>query len=204
MARYPGELRSGGVRLNVAYQLALYLHLVSLFVLVGAITVAGLCYFRLRLAESSTDAARWAGLADQVGWAFPVAILGLLASGAYLTTDRWTWSTPWIVVSIAGLILDTLQGPIVAGPRARALKQALDEDAGTGPLTARARQLARDRVLWIILLANPGIVLGITWNMTVKPGATEAVVAILVGYGLGAAAGLVVARRPGEREPVVT
>lgn len=96
---------------DVAYHVALYLHLLSLFVLIGAITMVGLCYLRLRVAESLMDAAPWVLLADHVGWAFPVAILGLFASGAYLTTDRWSWSTPWIVVSIGGLILDAVQGP---------------------------------------------------------------------------------------------
>ena len=136
---------------------------------------------------------------DQAGWAFPVAILGLFASGAYLTTERWTWSTPWIVVSIAGLIVDTVQGPLVAGPRAKALRDALDVDAATGVLDSRVRQLAHDRVLWVILLANPGIVLAITWNMTVKPGTAGAIAAILVGYGLGAATALLVTKQPGNQ-----
>src|SRR6476469_7257789 len=76
---------------DVAYDVAVYLHLLSLFGLVGAITMAGLCYFRLRAAESFGEAAQWARLAERVGWAFPVAILGLVASGAYLTTERWSW-----------------------------------------------------------------------------------------------------------------
>jgi hypothetical protein len=186
----------------VAYHVALYLHLLSLFILIGAITMVGLCYVRLRVAESLIDAVPWVQLADHVGWAFPVAILGLFASGAYLTTDRWSWSTPWIVVSIGGLILDAVQGPLVAGPRAKALKQALEGDARTGVLDQRARKLARDRVLWIILLANPGIVLAITWNMTTKPGAAEAVAAILVGYGLGAATALLVTKQPDKEGAV--
>ncbi len=183
----------------MAYDVAVYLHLLSLFGLIGAITVVGLCYFRLRAAESFGEAAQWARLADQVGWAFPVAILGLIASGAYLTTERWTWSTPWIVVSIAGLILDTVQGPLVAGPRAKTLMEALDVDAATGMLDSRVRQLAHDRVLWVVLLANPGIVLAITWNMTVKPGTAEAIAAILVGYGLGAATALLVTKQPHDQ-----
>src|SRR5690348_1807122 len=76
---------------DVGYDVVLFLHLLSLFALVGAITVAGVCYFRIRSAESLREAAQWGRLADQTGWVFPVAILGLLASGAYLTTDRWDW-----------------------------------------------------------------------------------------------------------------
>lgn len=184
----------------MAYDIALYLHFLSLFGLIGAITMVGLCYFRLRAAESFGEAAQWAGLAERVGWAFPVAILGLVASGAYLTTERWTWSSPWIVVSIAGLILDTVQGPLVAGPRAKALMEALNTDAATGILDSRVRKLAHDRVLWVVLLANPGIVLAIAWNMTVKPGTAEAIAAILVGYGLGAASALLLTKQPHDQE----
>jgi hypothetical protein len=108
------------------------------------------------------------------------------------------------VVSIGGLILDTVQGPLVAGPRAKALKQALDGNARTGLLDQHARTLARDRVLWIILLANPGIVLAITWNMTVKPGAAGAVAAILFGYGFGAAIALLVTKQSGKEGTVCT
>jgi hypothetical protein len=186
----------------VAYDVALYLHLLSLFVLVGAIATVGVSYFQLRAAATPEQALPWARVADGTGWAFPVAILGLLASGAYLTSERWTWSTAWILASIAGLILDTLQGPLVGGPRAKALREALDEAGRSGVLDSRARQLARDRVLWVVLLANPGIVLGITWNMTVKPGPAEAVAAIVAGYAGGAVAALILARQPAREAAV--
>jgi Predicted integral membrane protein (DUF2269) len=177
------------------HHVTLYLHLLSSFVMAGGITIVGVCYFRLRAAVSVIDAAPWAKLADQAGWVFPPAILGLLATGAYLTSDTWKWSTPWIGASIAGLALITLQGPLVAGPRARALKHALDE-SGPGPLDMDTRRLTRDRMLWMIIFANPGIVLGITWNMTLKPGLAGAVAAVLVGYAVGAAAALPLTRHP--------
>jgi hypothetical protein len=176
------------------YHVVLYLHLLALFVLVGVITVVGVCYLQLRAASSLVDATPWTTLADQTGWVFPPAILGLLVTGVYLTNDNWTWGTPWIAVSIAGLALITLQGPLVAGPRAKALKQALDENE-VGPLDVRARRLARDRTLWIVIFANPGIVLGITWNMSVKPGTAGAIAAVLAGYAVGAAAALSLTRR---------
>jgi hypothetical protein len=182
-----------------AYQVVLYLHLLSLFAMVGGITLVGVCYFRLRAAESLIDATPWAGLADQTGWLFPPAILGLLVTGAYLTNHMWTWGTPWIAVSIAGLALVTLQGPLVAGPRTGALKHALGEN-GAGPLAVRTRQLTRDRMLWIVIFANPGIVLGITWNMTLKPGWAGAIAAVLAGYALGAAAALPLTKQRGRAD----
>jgi Predicted integral membrane protein (DUF2269) len=171
------------------YDVVLYLHLLSVFALIGAITLVGVSYLRLRAARSLADATPWATVADQVGWVFPLSILGLLATGAYMTSDSWTWSTAWIVVSIAAVILVSLQGPIVAAPRTRALKLALDESE-PGPLEQRVRGLTLDTTLWVVILSNSGVVLGITWNMAVKPGAAGAIAAIVVGYAAGAAAAI--------------
>ncbi len=174
----------------------LFLHLLALFCLVGAFTTVVGSYIRLRGAHSMAEAAGLARLANGASGAFPVAVLGLVATGAYLTTERWAWSDSWIVVSIAALVLDTLQGPLLAGPRARALMEALEGAGQGGTVEAHARALARDRVLWVVLLANPGIALAITWNMTVKPGAAGAVAAVIIGYGAGAAVALLGMTRP--------
>ena len=72
------------------YRVVLFLHLVALAVLVGAITLVGVSYMRLRAARSLEQATTWTTLADQTTILFPVAILGLFASGAYLTNDRWS------------------------------------------------------------------------------------------------------------------
>jgi hypothetical protein len=125
-------------------------------------------------------------LAGKTERVFPVAIIGLFASGAYLTSDLWTWDTRWIDVSIAALVVIAVQGPVVAGRRAKALEHALKEN-GPGPLGDAARRMTHDTALWIITFANPGIVLGIMWNMTQKPGTVEAIAAVVIGYAVGAA-----------------
>jgi len=168
------------------YRVVLFVHLLSLLIGIGGAAVISICLFRLRAAQTLADAAPWGMLAGQTEKAFPVAIVGLFATGAYMTSDVWTWSTHWIEVSIVGLVLVTLQGPLVAGVRAHKLKQALMEN-GPGPLGEKARRLASDPALWTVSFANPGMVLGIVWNMTQKPGTWEAIAAIAGGYLVGAA-----------------
>src|SRR5204863_2277348 len=73
-------LRRPPRRADVGYHVVLYVHLLSVFVLVAGITMFGLCYVQLRAAGSLVDATPWARLADRTGWIFPVAILGLFAS----------------------------------------------------------------------------------------------------------------------------
>src|SRR5262249_31262867 len=127
------------------------------------------CLFRLRAATTLEAAAPWGQLAGEVEKAFPVAILGLFGTGAYMTSDVWTWSTSWIVLPIVGLVVLSLQGPLVAGRRGHAVKAALMAN-GPGPLGPEAREMTRDRTLWAATMTNEMLVLGIVWGLTRKPG----------------------------------
>ena len=167
------------------YRTVLYLHLLFLLIGFGAAAVIGVCLFHLRAAATLADAGPWGMLAGKTERVFPVAIIGLFATGAYLTSDLWTWDTRWIDVSIAALVVIAVQGPVVAGRRAKALEHALKEN-GPGPLGDAARRMTRDPALWMATFANPGIVLGIMWNMTQKPGIAEAIAAVAIGYAVGA------------------
>ena len=68
-------------------------------------------------------------MAGKIGRAFPVAILGLFATGAYMTSDVWSWSTGWIDVSIAGLAIVAIQGPLIAERTGHKLGAALRRTA---------------------------------------------------------------------------
>ena len=171
------------------YHVVLYVHLVSLLIGFGAASVVVVCLFKLRSAKTVTDAAPWAMLAGQTERVFPIAVLGLFGSGAYMTSKVWNWNTGWIDVAIVVLVLLVVQGAGVAGRRAHALNHALEEN-GPGPLGATAERLTRDPALWVISFANPGMVLGVMWTMTEKPGTGLAIVAVAVGYAVGAALAL--------------
>jgi hypothetical protein len=179
------------------YHVVLYLHFLSLFLGVGGAGVFGVCLFRLRAAQTLADAMPFGTLAGQTERVFPVAILGLFATGAYMTGDVWTWSTGWIEVSIVGLVLVALQGPLLAGRRAHALKEALQKN-GPGLLGEQARRMTRDPILWIVTFVNPAIVFAIVWNMTEKPGTAGAIAAVVIAYAVGVAVAL-----PFTKAPVV-
>jgi Predicted integral membrane protein (DUF2269) len=190
-----------------AYRTVLYVHLLSLLVGFAAATVMAVCAFRLRAAQTLAEAVPWGMLAGETKRVFPVAIIGLFATGAYMTSDVWTWDSGWIDVSIVGLAVMALQGPLVGGARAKLLGNALKEN-GPGPLGEQARARARDRALWIVTFTNPAIALGVIWNMVNKPGVGEAIAAVAVAYLVGAAATLPFTRRiaaieaPPVAEPV--
>jgi hypothetical protein len=183
------------------YQFMLFLHIVSLAIGLAAGGILLVCLIQLRSATTLEQAAPFGAIAGKVEKAFPVAILGLFLTGAYMASDIWTWSTPWIDVAIAGLVVLGLQGPLVGGRQGHQLKQALMQN-GPGPLSDEARRMARHPGLWWTELANLGIVFGIVWNMTHKSGWTEAVIALVVGYAVGAALSLPISK-PAEAPAAV-
>jgi hypothetical protein len=179
------------------YHVVLYIHLLALFVGVGAAGVLLVCLFQLRSAQTVSDAAPWGGVAGKTGRFFPIAILGLFGSGAYMTSDVWTWNTGWIDVGIAGLVILGLQGPLIGERAGKKLEQALHAN-GPGPLGEPARRMTRHRGLWITEFSAIGIVLGVVWNMTEKPGTGGSVAAVVVGYAVGAVLALYFSKAPAE------
>ena len=177
------------------YHVVLYIHLMALFIGIGAGAVLLVCLFQLRAAQTLADALPWGMVAGKTEKAFPIAILGLFGSGAYMTSDLWTWSTGWIDASIGGLVLLALQGPLVGGRSGHMLKHALQEN-GPGPLGEKARRMTRYPGLWVTEFANLGVVFGIVWNMTQKPGTGTAIAAIVIGYAVGAALAMQFTRTP--------
>jgi hypothetical protein len=185
------------------YHVVLYLHLLSLFIGIGAASVLAVCTFQLRIAETLADAIPWGTVAGKLGRVFPIAIIGLFATGAYMTSDVWTWGTSWIWVSIVGLAVVAVQGPFVAERAAHKLGAALQAN-GPGPLGEDARRMTRQRGLWIPEYTNIALVLGIVWNMTQKPGTASALATLVIAYAVGVAAALWLSRAPAETPAAAT
>jgi hypothetical protein len=180
------------------YDVVLYIHLLSLFVGIGAGSVVLACLLRLRAPRTVEQAVPWGMMAGQVGKFFPIAILGLFGTGAYMTSHLWTWSTRWIDVGIAALVVLTVQGVLIAERTGHKLAAALQAN-GPGPLGPEARRMALHPGLWVVEFSNLGIVFGVVWNMTEKPGLGESLAAVLVGYAVGAVLALLITRS--AREP---
>jgi len=182
------------------YHYVLYVHLMSLFVGIGAGSVLLACLLQLRAASTVEAAAPWGMLSGKVAKLFPVAILGLFGTGAYMTSETtfpWTWSTPWVTIGIIALVVLGAQGGGIAEHTAKKLQAAMRAN-GPGPLGPEARRMALHPGLLVVEFANLGIVLGVVWNMTQKPGWGEAIAAVLVGYAVGAALALLATRSAKE------
>jgi hypothetical protein len=166
------------------YHYVLYIHLLALFIGIGAGSVLLTCLFQLRAARTVEQAVPWGMVSGKVA-------------------RLWTWSTPWIVVALVGLLLLFVQGAGIAEHTAKKLQAAMMAN-GPGPLGAEARRMTLHPGLWVVELSNLGIVLGIVWNMTEKPGWGESIAAALVGYAAGAGLALLFSRAPQDEPAAAT
>jgi hypothetical protein len=182
------------------YHYVLYVHLLSLFIGIGAASVLLACLLQLRAARTVEQAAPWGIMAGKIGKFFPIAIIGLFATGAYMTSTSvspWSWSTRWIDVGIAALVVLLAQGAGIAERTGHKLGAALQAN-GPGPLGPEARRMTLHPGLWVVEFSNIGIVFGVVWNMTVKPGLGECLAAVLIGYAVGAGLALLITRSAQE------
>ena len=181
--------------MTTSFEIGLFLHIAFLLLGFSAGTVMLLCAARLRAATTGAEAFPWGMLAKKTATAFPVAIVGLFLSGAYMTHEHsWSWSSGWIVAGIVGLVVLMGEGAILGGAHGKELGAALKKN-GPGPLSDEVRALNASKVHWVTTVAPQGLVLAIIWNMLHKPGLAVALVDIAVGWGAGAAIGLWVASK---------
>lgn len=179
------------------YHVVLYIHLLSLLLGIGAGSVLLTCLFQLRAARTVEQAVPWGMVSGKVARLFPVAILGLFVTGAYMTHKIWGWDTSWIILGIVGLVVLGAQGGGIAEHTAKKLQAAMMAN-GPGPIGPEARRMTLHPGLWVVELSNLGLVLGIVWNMTEKPGWGEAIAAVVIGYAVGAGLALLASRAPKE------
>ena len=180
------------------YRLVLFLHLCALL---GAIGTAALLHFaeaRLRAAGTVAAVRMWARLIQRGAKVFPLALLVLLATGAYLVDQRWTWGSGWVDASLVGVGVLFVVGAAVIGGRSRALRREL-ADAPDGAVPARLAQIAREHVGGIASWTNTGLALGIVFVMTTKPALAGSLAALVIAAVLGAVVALRLRRIGRER-----
>lgn len=163
------------------YSLALFLHLLFVLLATAGMVLTSLAVMRLRRCTRAVDARHWVAFTERVVPVFPIAVLGLVLTGAYMTHERWTWSTPWVEAALTGLAFIVVLGTGIEGSRLRALKRELDA-AG---LSERAWYLLCDPVTCTSKVVMLTLVVAVVFVMTVKPLAAGSVAAIAAGVASG-------------------
>ena len=181
-----------------AYTIALFVHLCALLAAVSAAALITFSMRRLRTTRTGGEALQWLGLGKSASHVFPVALLTLVASGAYMVHSSWSWGRPFVDAGLAGVVFLGVVGDRVEGSRARRAAEALAPQPAE-PIDERGRALLRDPLWWTAAMANQAVAIGVVFVMVTKPSALGAALALCVAIAAGALVAVPLWRTPAEQ-----
>jgi len=177
------------------YDAMLFVHILGVVTLFGAITLTQVGVTRLGRAQTIEEVRAWVGMTRIAGRMFPISFVLILVGGLYMAGDRWSFGDPWIVVALGSLVVMGALGGGVLGRTLESVGRALAADgtgqpAGSPDFAARVSASLRPPMMGLA-----GVAIGVLWLMTNKPGWVVSI-AVVVGLGLvGALLGGLMARR---------
>jgi hypothetical protein len=167
------------------YNLALFVHISALLAAIAASALSHFAESRMRTTQTVGDLRQWASLAGRAGKVFPLALLTLVATGAYMVSSGWAWNDGWIDVALASVLLLFISGAYL-DRRGKSLGQTLEGDPSQ-PVSATARRLAHDPLTRSVSYAATTLSIGIVFVMVNKPSLLGALATVLVALTIGVA-----------------
>src|SRR5262245_31690162 len=160
-------------------RLILFAHVASTIGIFAALTIEWVGLKHLSQATSYEQAREWARL-----WRFlaPLgvpSVLVVLVSGIYMATTLGAWDFAWTRVALPTLVIVAIAGGVVGRRRAR-LTSALATNAG--PLPPTLLRDLKQPLLLASLRLRVALLVGLVFEMTVKPDSAGAVV--MLGFAL--------------------
>src|SRR5919109_499777 len=134
------------------YEFALFLHLLGVAGLAAGIGLEQATLHRLRRAGSGREVVAALGITQVNGRLMPLSSVVLLLAGLYMVSQRWSWTTPWMLTAAVLLIGLNATGGAVVGRRAGALAEAAA--AAPDTLEAAVARMANDPVLHFCMWLN--------------------------------------------------
>lgn len=184
------------------YPIVVYLHIVGVLALAGALALEWAGIVGLRRAASRGQAREWTRL---LVWLRPVggpAMLIILVTGIYMMVTRWGHQG-WIAMGLLGLVLMGALGGALSGRRSGAIVRIVRAVAAEDEsIPADLGQRFHDPVLILSLWLRTALALGIVYIMSVKPGMAGSLAALGVALVIGVAAALPVWMRGRQPVPV--
>lgn len=167
------------------YSLALFVHLVGVLGLFVGLSLDWISLMRLRQAQTLTQVREATSLTGIVARLLLPAVLLLLVAGIYMTVTTWAWGTPWILVSLGGLLLIGVLANSVGGRRLRAIERAATREASSDVIPAVLVRQITDPILLIGLQTAGLIGLGVVFLMSTKPDVFGSLLTLAVAIVLG-------------------
>ncbi len=158
------------------YHPVLYLHLLTVVVVVGGSIVVRVGLSQLRRARRIEQVTIWLRSLGILKVVFPVGVVLFFLTGGYMVAEGFSWREGWILVSAAALLVTHVLGTTASVATFKAIGMAL-RGRQEGPIPPEAAEPLRVVPGWYGVHVNLGLVAGIMWAMVTKPsGAMSAIV----------------------------
>ena len=167
------------------YTLALFAHILGVLGVFVGIALDWATILRLRRARTVALVREVTSLVGFQTRLTQLSSLLLLVAGTYLTVTAWEWRTPWIVVSLAALIVIGALSGGVNGGRLKAIRKAAEAEASSAPIPPALQRRMADPVLLISVQTAVMVGLGAVFLMTIKPDWPGSLITLAVAVGLG-------------------
>lgn len=179
------------------WEIGLFIHIVAVFALGGALVGQVLGFTMMRAAKTVQEVRMWGALGRLLTqyYAAPITAAVLLLSGGYLVNEvNEEWSEGWIGISALALIIAVGVGFFFLTPRMKEIGGAAGP-APDGPVPEPVRSKLDSQDLVMAVYGNSMTSIGIIWNMVMKPSAIGSIISIVVFVGIGVATGYLLTQR---------
>jgi hypothetical protein len=166
------------------YDAALFLHILGVVLLVGAVTTTLLATVRAQRATTVTDIASLTAVTKKIDLAIGPAMLLILASGLYMVSrggegGSIRWTSGWVDVAFVVFFVMAVLGPTVETGQAKRLLQ-LAEQAPPGPVPPELDAARRAPAGTYVTFFGVSQIVAFLFLMTNKPGLANAIAACVV------------------------
>lgn len=188
------------------YTVDIFVHVmgaIAVFVGYGSLLLAVIAMRRasesdqVRAITSTLLATRRIGL-ERISAIDVIVIAGVLMiaiTGLDMALTFQLLRAPWIDVAIGSFLVLAPIGPLMTNPRLHRIEDAANLET-SGPISNVLRAHTRDPLLALELGGSLGILIGLVFLMTTKPGLLGSLVGVSVAVGVGLALTWFLARRP--------
>ena len=163
------------------YDLALFLHLLGVVLLVAAVTTTLVATLRAQTAASVGQLRTLTAVTKKIDVVIGPATMLILGSGLYMVSRHGDdggihWTSGWVDVAIAIFLLMSVLGPTVEAGHAKRLLQAV-QGLPDGPVPADVDALRRSPLATSVSLFGTAQIVAFLYLMTNKPGLVGSLVA---------------------------
>lgn len=187
------------------YDVILFIHLLGVAMLVGAVTTTIVATLRAQTVATVQELRFVTSVTRKIDVVTGPAMLLILGAGLYMVArggDDGTisWTSGWVDVALVIFLVMAVLGPTVEAGHAKRL-QAAAAQLPDGPVPADLDRLRSDATAVYVSFFGASQILAFLYLMTNKPGLVGSVVACVVAAALSAVASAARLRSVASRSP---